>query len=131
MIPVVGINSKSAPFMADIGARRKTLETRGRNMLRALVGQRVLLAETRQGGYLAMYSAVIRSARPVRSAEEWDDLRPQHMVPAGSTYDWQPVDRVRWVYEITNLRRLVPFRVPEGRRHGRVWMEYQPTRSGR
>lgn len=128
MIPVVGINSASAPFMADIGDLLKRLETRSRNMLRSLVGQRVILAETRQGGYLAMYTVVIRSARPVRSREEWDDLRPLHRVPVGNPFDWQEGDRVRWVYELSGLRRLQPFLVPEGRRHGRTWMEYDPLR---
>ena len=126
MIPVVGINSASAPFMADIGSLDKRLETRSRNMLRSLVGQRVILAETQQGGYLAMYTVVIRSARPIRSRDEWEALRPLHRVPAGSRYDWQPGDRVRWGDELSGLRRLHPFLVPEGRRHGRTWMEYDP-----
>lgn len=125
---VIGINSASAPFMADIGARRKPLETRGRNTLGRYVGQRVILAETRQGGYLAMYSAVLRSARPVRSREDWEALRPLHRVPEGNRYDWQEGTRVRWVYEITSLRRLRPFMVPEGVRHGRTCMEYEPKR---
>ena len=128
MIPVVGINSASAPFMADIGDLLKRLETRSRNMLRSLVGQRVILAETQQGGYLAMYTAVIRSARPVRSYDEWDALRPLHRVPVGNPFDWKEGDRVRWVYELSSLRRLRPFLVPEGRRHGRTWMEYDPLR---
>ena len=128
MIPVVGINSSSAPFMADIGAGRKRIETRNRNMLGGIVGRRVILAETKQGGYLAMYSVVIRSARPVTSREEWDRLRPLHMVPEGSKYDWKPYTRVKWVYEITALRRLKPFMVPEGVRHGRTSMEYEPKR---
>lgn len=128
MVPVVGINSASAPFMADIGDLLKRLETRSRNMLRSLVGQRVILAETRQGGYLAMYTAVIRSARPVRSYDEWDALRSLHRVPVGNPFDWKEGDRVRWVYELSGLRRLRPFLVPEGRRHGRTWMEYDPLR---
>lgn len=127
MIPVIGINSSSAPFMTDIGALRKRLETRSRNMLHALVGQRVILAETRQGGYLAMYSAVIRSARAIRSRDEWDALRSLHRVPECSTYDWDDSTRVKWVYEIACLRRLRPFMVPEGFRHGRTWMEYTPA----
>ena len=124
MTYVVGINSSSAPFMPDIGARLKRLETRGKNMLGSLVGQRVILAETKQGGYMALYSAVIRSARPVRSREEWDALRPLHRVPIGNRYDWKDSTRVKWVYEITDLRRLRPFKVPEGVRHGRTCMEY-------
>ena len=128
---VIGINSSSAPFMAWIGTRgpgRKLLETRGKDTLGRYVGQRVILAETKQGGYLALYSAVIRSARPVRSLEEWDALRPQHRVPVGNRYDWKPGTRIKWVYEIANLRRLRPFLVPEGVRHGRTCMEYDPKR---
>lgn len=127
MIPVIGINSSSAPFMSDIGARRKTLETRSKNTLGCFIGQRVYLAETMRGGYTAMYSAVIRSARRVETAEEWEALRPLHRVPAGNRYDWKPETRCKWVYELSGIRRLRPFRVPEGRRHGRVWMEYAGT----
>lgn len=123
MIPVIGINSSTAPFMDMIGNRLKRLETRSKNTLGTFVGQRVILAETKQGGYLAKYSAVIRSARPIYSAEEWDTLRMQHCVPIGNDYDWKPGTRVKWVYELSNLRRLRPFMVPEGPRHGRVWME--------
>lgn len=124
MTIVIGINSSTAPFMDDIGALLKRLETRNRNMLGRYVGQRVILAETRQGGYLALYSAVIRSARAIRSREDWEALRPLHRVPAGNVYDWQPGTRVKWVYELSGLRRLRPFRVPEGVRHGRTCMEY-------
>ena len=128
MINVIGINSSTAPYMRWIGSREKRLETRGKNMLAGFVGQRVILAETKQGGYLAMYSAVIRSARPVTTWEEWDRLRSLHMVPEGSRYDWKPYTRIKWVYEITAIRRLKPFKVPEGVRHGRTSMEYEPER---
>lgn len=125
MIPVIGINSSSAPFMADIGAKLKILETRNRNTLGRFCGQRVILAETKQGGYLAMYSAVLLSAHAIRSREEWESLRPQHRVPVGSKYDWKSDTRVKWAYEIAAIKYLYPFRVPEGRRHGRTWMEYE------
>jgi len=125
MIPVVGINSSSAPFMHDIGKRMKTLETRTRNTLKQLVGRRVLLAETKQGGYMAMFSAVIRSVHAVRSWEEWDALRHLHRVPVDNDYDWKPETVVKYVYRISNLRRLRPFMVPEGKRHGRTWIEYE------
>ena len=97
-------------------------------MLRSLVNQRVILAETMQGGHLAMYSAVLRSALVIRSREEWERLRPLHRVPAGSRYDWKPNTRVKYLYQITSLRRLRPFMVPEGARHGYTWMEYSPTK---
>lgn len=130
MIPVIGINSSSAPFMADIGALLKRLETRNKNTLAPLVDRRVILAETRQGGYLAMYTAVIRSVQAVHSREQWERLRPLHRVPAGNRYDWQPDTVVKYVYQITDLRRLRPFLVPEGVRHGRTWIEYNPQGNG-
>ena len=129
MIPVIGINSSSAPFMYDIGRRSKTLETRNKRTLHRFIGCRVILAETKQGSYLAMYTAVIRSVHEIRSREQWDALRPLHRVPAGSTYDWTPETSIKYAYEIANLRHLRPFRIPEGKRHGRVWMEYDGQKS--
>lgn len=128
MIPVVGINSASAPFMADIGARLKLLETRSRRMLHRFVGQRVILAETKQGGYLALYSAVISAEIRIASPEQWEALRSLHRVPSGNQYDWKPETRVKYAYQITALRRLRPFMVPEGARHGYVWMEYDENK---
>lgn len=126
MIPVIGINSSSAPFIDHIGALLKRFETRSRRMLHQFLGQRVILAETKQGGYLAMYSAIIRSERPVYSRDEWEALRSLHRVPVGNDFDWKPGTRIKWLYEIADLRRLRPFLVPEGVRHGRTWMEYHP-----
>lgn len=124
MVYVIGINSSSAPFMADIGTRFKRYETRNRRTLHAFIGQRVILAETKQGGYIAMYSAVIRSEHEITSREQWDALRPLHRVPVGNKYDWKDGTVKKYAYELTDLRRLRPFRVPEGVRHGRVCMEY-------
>lgn len=127
MIPAVFINCDRFPFIDWIMARRsrKTDESRTRNMLRALVGQRVILAETRRGRRpVARCYAVIRSAQAVRSREEWDSLRRRHRVPAGSAYDWQPDTRIKWLYELTDVVPVHPFPLPDGVRHGRVWMEY-------
>lgn len=124
MIPVIGINSSSAPFMADIGRLLKLYETRSRRTLHRFIGQRVILAETKQGGYLAMYSVVIDSELCVSSPERWEALRPVHRVPKGSKFDWKPDTKVKYLYRIKGLRRLNPFMVPEGIRHGRTWMEY-------
>ena len=120
---VVWINSSSAPFMDDIGALLKRLETRNRDMLGFLVGQRVILAESKNGQRLARYSVVIRSARQVFSRKEWDALRPLHRVPVGNKYDWKPGTKVKYLYELSDLRRIRPFRVPEGVPRGRTGTE--------
>ena len=113
MAYVVWINSSSAPFLDDIEARLKPLETRSRNMLGRLVGQRVVLAESARKQRLARCSVFIRSVRTVTTWEEWDALRPLHRVPVGNQYDWKPETKIKYLYELTNLRRLRPFRIPE------------------
>ena len=120
---VVWINSSSAPFMDDIGALLKRYETRNRDMLGFLVGQRVILAESKNGKRQARYSVVIRSARQVFSRDEWDALRPLHRVPVGNQYDWKPGAKVKYLYELSDLRRIRPFRVPEGIPRGRTGTE--------
>lgn len=120
---VVWINSSSAPFMDDIGALLKRFETRSRDMLGFTVGQRVILAESKNGKRLALYSVVIRSVRQVFSQEQWDTLRPLHRVPVGNRYDWKPDTKVKYLYELSGLRRLRPFRVPEGIPRGRTGTE--------
>lgn len=121
---VVWINSSSAPFLDDICARLKPFETRSKDMLGSLIGQRVVLAESARGKHLARCSVVIRSVRAVYSREEWDALRPLHRVPVGNKYDWKPGTRVKYLYELTDLRRLRPFRIMEYIPHGRSFAEF-------
>lgn len=120
---VVWINSSSAPFMDDIGALLKCYETRNKKMLHFLIGQRVILAESKSGKRQARYSVVIRSVTEVRSREQWDALRPLHRVPVGNMYDWKPGTKVKYLYKLSGLRRLRPFTVPEGVPRGRTGTE--------
>lgn len=125
MPAVVWINSSSAPFLDDICARLKPFETRSRNMLQSLVGQRVIFAESARGARLARCSAVIRSVFTVTSREQWEVLRPLHRVPVGNMYDWKPGTKIKYLYELSNIRILRPFRIPgKGIPHGRSWFEY-------
>ena len=124
MIPVVFINCVSAPFLDDIISGRKQYETRSRDMLARLVGCRVLLAETGNGRPVVRASAVLQSGRPVDRIG-WECLRRRTCVPAGSQYDWKPDTKVRYCYQLFDVRPVSPFTPPEGVRHGRVWMEYE------
>lgn len=128
MAIVVWINSSSAPFLDDICARLKPYETRSKNMLGALVGQRVIFAESARGARLARCSGVIKSVLTVTSPEQWEALRPMHRVPVGNMYDWKPETKIKYLYEFANIRILRPFRIPEGIPHGRSWMEYSNER---
>ena len=132
MIPILFINCDLFPFIDWIMDYLKLDETRTRNMLRALVGQRVLLAETRRGRRpLVRCSCVIGDPVAVRSREEWDRLRHLHYIPAGCRYDWQPGTKVKYLYPITDIIPCDPFTPPEGIRHGRVWMEYTPGKEAK
>lgn len=125
MIPVVWINSRSVPYVDKIINLSKIYETRSINSLRSLVGKRVLICETGKGKSMVRCSARIVNAFPVRSAYEWDMFREYTCVPVGSKYDWQPDTKVKWLYELDSiLIESVPFHPAEGKRHGRVWMEY-------
>ena len=124
MIPVVFINCSVFPFIAWILSGRKVYETRSRDTLRALVGQRVLLAETgRSGRPIIRCSCVIDHAITCDRGA-FRKLRSLHLVPARSAYDWKQGTRKKVLYRITDVQPVVPFPAPEGVRHGRVWMEY-------
>ena len=126
MVPVVFINCSLFPFLTWIISGRKQYETRTRNTLRSLVGQRVFLAETGRGRPVIRASAVIQSVVVVRSRKEWKALRKAHRVPAGSAFDWKPWTKCKYLYELADVAPVSPFTPPEGVRHGRVWMEYYP-----
>jgi hypothetical protein len=127
MIPAVFINCDVIPFLDRIIALDKPIETRTRNMLRSLVHQRVLLTETHRGRKpLCRARATIGTPMAVRSREEWEHWREIACIPANSKYDWQDNTRVKWLYPIYDVVEIEPFTPPEGVRHGRVWMEYNP-----
>lgn len=127
MIPVVFINCSRFPFLAWILSGRKQFETRTRNTLGSLVGQRVLLAETGKGRPLVRCSAVIRSVIVVRSRSEFRRFRSRCCIARGSAFDWQPWTKAKYLYLLEGVQPVDPFCPPEDVRHGRVWMEYHPT----
>lgn len=124
MIPVVFINCRSIPFLDLIISGEKNIETRNRDTLRSVVetGNRVYLAETGNGRPVVRASAVIGSGRPVDRID-WECVRKRTCVPVGSKYDWQPDTKVKYCYDLFDVRPVEPFTPPEGVRHGRVWME--------
>lgn len=125
MTPVIFINCDASPFLDDIISLRKPWETRTRNTLRALIGQRVLLAETgRKHRPLVRCSAVLGEPLVIYSWEEWEKYRSSCCIPAGSRYDWQPTTKAKYLYPLYDVTSCSPFTPPEGVRHGYVWMEY-------
>jgi len=122
---VIYINCAKQPFVARIMARAKLFETRNRNTLGRFIGERVLIAESgRHGRPLVRCSAVISEIISVRTPEEWNRYRPDFGIDQGSSFDWKPDTRVKWLYRLTDVRMFLPFRLPaDVVRHGRTWCE--------
>ena len=124
-MPIVFINCKSAPFIDMIMNRSKVYETRSSNTLRSLIGERVLLCETGKGASMVRCCAVIHKAFTIDTKLAWDMFRNYTCVPDGSRYDWQPDTKIKWLYELIDVRPVpAPFHPKAGKMHGRVWMEY-------
>ena len=101
----------------------KPIETRPRNMLRDLVGERVAVVRTRRGknpmvlGYVTIYRA------DFCPAEFFDAYRDLTLIPKGSAYDCN--GRGKWFYFLSNANPCDPFPLPGNAvRHGRSWCEF-------
>ena len=126
MTPVIFINCKEYPFIDQIISGRKWYETRTKDTLSRFAGQRVYLAETGKGHPVVKCSAVLHSPIKVVTAKEWEFLyRNLSAIPNGCKYDWQPITTAKYCYYIDSIRPIQPAFVPEGKRHGRVWMEWE------
>ena len=131
MFKVVYINCDVVPFLDRIMALGdepvKDLETRTRNMLRAVLDSPVLLAETRCGRRpIIRCWATFGQPVVVRSRDELETYLKRACIPAGSRYDWQPGTKVKYLYPIRNVRPCAPHVIPKDApiiRHGRTWAE--------
>lgn len=125
MMPVIFINCKRFPFIDDIMAFRKLYETRNRNTLHRFLGERVMLAETGSGTPLVRCVATIASIHEVFTPEAWEKYRKDTCITAGSAFDWKPDSRKKVLYRLVDVKPVTPFRIRNGVRHGRIWMEYE------
>ena len=129
-VKVVFINCDTVPFLEKIMSFDKLYETRTRNTLKKLIGQRVFLAETHNGKKpMVRCSCVIGSPIVVRSCEAWDPLRSATCIPAGSKYDWKADTKAKYLYPLRSVRSVPVFVPFEGVRHGYVWMDTIVIRS--
>ena len=129
MNKIVFINSRSVPFVDMIMKQEKIFETRSRDVLRKLfeTGEQFYIAETGKGKPIVKCSARIRAIETVYTETAWNRYRTFHLVPPGSQYDWQTDTKKKVMYQLDNVTPVpAPFIPPEGKRHGRIWMEYNP-----
>lgn len=121
------INDHAVPYTLLILQLIKTIETRTRNTLKALIGQRVAIIQTGKGpaqivGYVTITKAVFCPA------DQLDSFREQTRVPKGSSFDkCGTCEGVpgKWFYYLDNPEPCTPYPVPaDAVRHGRVWVEF-------
>ena len=125
MTPVIFINCKGHPFIREILAGQKWYETRTSDTLGRFAGQRVLLAETGRGNPVVRCSATIRTPITVTNPWVWETFyRELSCIPKGSRYDWHPGTKIKYCYYLDDVKPITPAFVPEGQRHGYVWMEH-------
>ena len=118
------INCRALPFVALILAGLKPWETRTRNMLGALCGQRVALIETGRGPAMVRGYATITRAERI-SYNDTSARRAAQIL--GTSYDIQP-EGAKWFYRLENVEKCQPYPVPANRiNHGRAWTEFTPA----
>ena len=113
------INCRRAQFVEWILSRAKPYETRARDMLGQLVGQRVFLIETGHGEPRVKGAATITRAQKIPYS---DTVMRARAKINGTPYDIQP-GGAKWFYELSDVERFQdPFPVPAAREnHGRSW----------
>ncbi len=124
MIPVVFINCDKIPYVDLMIDGKKILETRHFNTLGGLVGRRVLIAETHKGKEpVIRCSCVLKNPKRMDFLGLWGLASIDACIP--NYEDWWDFKRPgRWTYEVHDVRNAHhPWK--EGKRHGRVWMEYE------
>jgi len=101
---------------------RKIIETRNRNTLKNLVGERVAIVRTRHGkpmiiGYVDIVSVSFCDE------ERFPEYFTQHFVPYFSKYYVK--SKGKYFYHLANAEKCIPYPLPENAvRHGRVWCEF-------
>lgn len=102
----------------------KTIETRNRNMLSALVGQRVAIVRTHREKNPTVVGYVTITGSMFCNAEDFSKYENQHYVMPGSKY--APRDgKGKWFYFCENAKICDHYPLPKDAvRHGRSWCEF-------
>lgn len=115
------VNEDEKPYAYWIVTGEKTIETRSRDMLKKLVGERVAVISTKRGrgplvvGYVTIYEKQYETMPGL--------FRLCTIIPQGSKYDTE----ARWMYFLEYAEEVyTPYPLPENAvRHGRSWCEWE------
>ena len=100
----------------------KKVETRSRNMLKNLVGERVAIVRTRRGKSPVVVGYAYITAAWKYDAEQMNNIRSFTLIPVGSKFD----TGARWCYWMSSAEKCDPYPLPKNAvRHGRSWCEWE------
>ena len=111
------------PYAKAIVQGYKPIETRNRNMLRTLVGERVCVVRTKRNKRATIVGFVTIASAEFRSAEWLNEHRNETLIPPGSRHDC--TGKGKWCYTLTDPREApIPFPLPKyAIRHGLSFCE--------
>ena len=117
------VNSDGVKYAEAIVGGYKTIETRNRDMLRSLIGERVAVVRTGCKkkptviGYVHIDFALFLRRDEVAAASD------RTLIPEGSKYDC--TGRGKWCYFLSEPQECEPYPLPDNAiRHGRSWCEF-------
>ena len=111
-------------YASMIVAGWKKIETRSRDMLGALVGDRVAIVRTRRGKSPVIVGYARIAKKHFCPAEEFRAFESLHFVPEGSAYDCH--GKGKWFYWMEDAEVCDPYILPKNAvRHGFSWCEFE------
>ena len=117
------VNDSEKNYALAIALGIKTIETRSKNMLSALVGETVAIVRTGNGFPATVVGFVYVRAAEKMSEEFMNSNRCRTLISKGGKYD-----NNRWCYMLEAATMLEPskcFELPGNTiRHGRSWCEF-------
>ena len=102
--------TKAEPYATQIIRGKKTVETRGRDMLKRFVGKRVLVIRTRANKPAEIIGSVDITGKGYWNAQQLDKHRDITCIPEGSKFD---TGESRWAYKLENPIGLGPIPLNE------------------
>lgn len=101
IVPAIYVNEPGCiPYARAITLNIKPIETRSRDVLGHLVGQRVLIIRTRRNRKPLVIGSVKITGKSFKTAAELDALRDYTLITPGSMFDCK--GRGKWCYELSD-----------------------------
>lgn len=111
------------PYADAIVSGIKPIETRNKDVLWRLDGERVAVVRTRRNKMPTVVGYVTINGRMFCEAKYFESYRSVTLIPKGSRYDCH--GKGKWFYYLENPQRCAPYPLPKDAvRHGRSYCEF-------